>query len=148
MSKILLVEDDIDISNLIEIHLKDLGFDLDKAYDGQDGLLKATNSKYNLIILDLMLPKKDGLEVCRELRLQRNNTPIMMLTSKSEEIDKVVGLELGADDYMTKPFSVRELTARVKAILRRVQISNQETGDQRIIQKDGFMINKDKRLVE
>lgn len=119
MRKVLVVEDDRDIVDLLEIHLKDLGCELDKAYDGNIGLAKATTGSYDLIILDVMLPGYDGMEICRRLRGKEIQTPILMLTAKSEEIDKIIGLELGADDYMTKPFSVREFVARVKAIFRR-----------------------------
>ena len=117
--KILIVEDDPDICDLIEIHLNDIGYELDRAGDGEAGLSKIEQNEYALVILDLMLPKLDGLEVCKRTREINKQLPIVMLTSKSEELDKVLGLELGADDYITKPFSVRELTARVKALLRR-----------------------------
>ena len=117
--KILIVEDDPDICDLIEIHLNDIGYDLDRASDGEAGMAKIKQDDYELIILDLMLPKLGGLEVCKQTREINKQIPIVMLTSKSEELDKVLGLELGADDYITKPFSVRELTARVRALLRR-----------------------------
>jgi two-component system, OmpR family, alkaline phosphatase synthesis response regulator PhoP len=116
---ILLIEDDPDIPRLLEIHLRDLGCVVEHASDGDDGLAKATEGHHQLIILDLMLPGIDGLEVCRQLRALGRTTPILMLTARSEEIDKVLGLEIGADDYLTKPFSIRELIARVKALLRR-----------------------------
>lgn len=119
MKKVLIVEDDPNIVELLSIHLKDLETELDKAYDGNTGLNKAMDGDYDLIILDIMLPGMDGLEVCRRIRSKEKYTPIMMLTAKSEEIDKVLGLETGADDYLTKPFSVREFIARVKAIFRR-----------------------------
>lgn len=119
--RILIIEDDPNIANLVEIHLRDLGFQLDHAADGQDGLERALSNAYDLIILDLMLPKLDGFEVCKRIRWQNTYTPILMLTAKSEELDKVLGLELGADDYITKPFSIRELIARVKAIFRRME---------------------------
>lgn len=119
MKKVLVVEDDPNIVDLLEIHLKDLNCHLDKAGHGEDGLRFALNNTYNLIILDLMLPGMDGLEICRRIRAKEINTPILMLTAKAEEIDTIIGLEMGADDYMTKPFSVREFIARVKAIFRR-----------------------------
>jgi two-component system, OmpR family, alkaline phosphatase synthesis response regulator PhoP len=122
MKKVLVVEDDHDIVDLLEIHLKDLDCELDKAYDGNTGLQKALSETYDLIILDVMLPGPDGMEICRRLRAKEIRTPIMMLTAKAEEIDKVLGLELGADDYLTKPFSVREFIARVKAIFRRMEM--------------------------
>lgn len=118
-----MVEDDADISHLLEIHLQDIDFKVDVVNNGIDGLNRASNYDYQLIVLDLMLPGLDGLEVCRRLRSQSINTPVLMLTAKSSEIDRVLGLELGADDYLTKPFSIKELQARVKAILRRINLS-------------------------
>jgi len=120
--KILLVEDDGDISHLVRLHLRDVGHEVEVASDGTEGLNRALTSQYDLIILDLMLPGVDGMEVCRRLRAQPDYTPILMLTAKSSEIDRVLGLEMGADDYLTKPFSIRELLARVKAIFRRVEV--------------------------
>ena len=117
MKKILIIEDDQNILELLEIHLRDLGCELSKALDGMDGLNQALEGNFDLIILDLMLPRLDGMEVCRQLRARNVGTPILMLTAKSEEIDKVLGLETGADDYLTKPFGVREFLARVKACL-------------------------------
>lgn len=122
MKRVLIIEDDIDIAELVSIHLKDLFCEVMHCTNGEDGLLSATKESLDLIILDIMLPKIDGLEVCRRLRAQEINTPILMLTAKSEEIDKVLGLEIGADDYLTKPFSIREFIARVKAIFRRQSI--------------------------
>ena len=122
MKKVLVVEDDRDIVDLLEIHLKDLDCELDKSYDGHSGMQKALTETYDLIILDIMLPGPDGMEICRRLRAKEIRTPILMLTAKAEEIDKVLGLEMGADDYLTKPFSVREFIARVKAIFRRMEM--------------------------
>lgn len=124
--RILIVEDDHDISHLIEIHLNDIAFDVDIADNGVDGLNRASNHDYQLIILDLMLPGLDGLELCRRLRNMGINTPVLMLTAKSSELDRVLGLELGADDYLTKPFSIKELQARVKAILRRIEMAGKQ----------------------
>jgi DNA-binding response OmpR family regulator len=120
---ILVIEDEYDIAELIRLHLTDLGFEITIARDGSEGLRKATNGNWDLVILDLRLPGIDGLEVCRQLRRQSALVPVLMLTSKSSEVDRVVGLEVGADDYVTKPFSVLELAARVKAILRRVELT-------------------------
>lgn len=120
MEKILLIEDDPHIGELVSIHLKDLNCSVEIATDGRVGYEKASSGNYSLIVLDVMLPGMDGLEVCRMLRADKVNTHILMLTAKSEEIDKVLGLETGADDYLTKPFSIREFIARVKAILRRL----------------------------
>jgi DNA-binding response OmpR family regulator len=119
--RILVIEDDPDISHLLEIHLADIAFGIEVANNGIDGLELAGRHPYSLIVLDLMLPGLDGLEVCRRLRGRAQSTPILMLTAKSSELDRVLGLELGADDYLTKPFSVKELQARIKAILRRVE---------------------------
>lgn len=118
-----MVEDDPDISHLLEINLKDIAFQVDVVNNGVDGLNRASNHEYQLIVLDLMLPGMDGLELCRRLRSQSVNIPVLMLTARSSELDRVLGLELGADDYLTKPFSIKELQARVKAILRRVELS-------------------------
>ncbi len=118
--KVLVVEDNPDIAKLVSLHLKDLGCEVVLAADGLRGLEEARARRYDLIILDLMLPGMDGLELCRRLRGETDYTPILMLTAKSSEVDRVVGLEIGADDYLTKPFSISELLARVKAIFRRV----------------------------
>jgi DNA-binding response OmpR family regulator len=118
--KILIIEDNRDLAQLLEGHLKDLAFRVDLAFDGIAGLAKADSDNYDLIILDLMLPGLDGIEICRRLRRRSSYVPILMLTAKSSEMDRVVGLEIGADDYVAKPFSIPELLARVKAILRRV----------------------------
>jgi len=126
---VLIIEDDPNIIELLEIHLKDLGYDLDKAMDGQKGLQKALDKSYSLIILDVMLPGMDGLEVCRRIRSKNEYTPILMLTAKSEELDKVLGLELGADEYITKPFSIRELIARVKALFRRMEVNKSQSDE-------------------
>ena len=117
--KILLVDDEEAIIESIEFALKQEGFEVVKAGDGQEALQKVQLEKPNLIVLDLMLPEVSGLEVCRILRRERNEVPIIMLTAKGEEIDRVIGLEVGADDYLVKPFSLRELTARIRALLRR-----------------------------
>jgi two-component system alkaline phosphatase synthesis response regulator PhoP len=117
--KILIIEDEADLVKGLGLNLADEGYEVDWASDGQEGLRKALAEAPDLIILDLMLPKMSGLDVCRELRQKKAVVPIIMLTAKGEEVDKVVGLEIGADDYMTKPFSVRELLARIKAHLRR-----------------------------
>jgi len=124
-STILVVEDDKDIGDLLKIHLKDLGYDTDVARDGKTGLEKALTGRYPMVILDIMLPEMDGLEVCKRIRAVDRQLPIIMLTAKTEELDKVLGLELGADDYITKPFSIRELIARVKAVFRRIEIDKE-----------------------
>jgi DNA-binding response OmpR family regulator len=127
MKHVLVVEDDKDITGLLDIHLKDLNCKVSIVHDGEKGFNNILKNKYDLVVLDVMLPKMDGLEICRKVRAEKNNTPILMLTAKSEELDKVLGLEVGADDYLTKPFSVREFIARVKAMFRRVEAMQSET---------------------
>ncbi|TVP98033.1 MAG: DNA-binding response regulator [Balneolaceae bacterium] len=122
---ILVVEDNKDLLNLLHINLSDQGYEVHTAMDGQAALELYESVSPTLIILDIMLPKLDGLEVCKQIRKKDRIVPILMLTAKAEEIDKVLGLELGADDYMTKPFSIRELLARVKAMFRRVEASSE-----------------------
>jgi DNA-binding response OmpR family regulator len=117
--RILIVEDEADLVKGLKLNLGDEGYDVDWAPDGREGLRRALEEAPDLVILDIMLPGMNGLEVCRELRQKKANIPVIMLTAKGEEVDKIVGLEIGADDYMTKPFSVRELLARIKAHLRR-----------------------------
>ena len=123
MGKILIVEDEANIRQLLRYNLEKEGFQVMEAVDGLQGLRTAQREKPDLVLLDLMLPGMDGLEVCRTLKGApvTSALPIIMLTAKAEEVDKIIGLELGADDYMTKPFSPRELTARIKAVLRRSQ---------------------------
>lgn len=145
MKKVLIVEDDITIVELLEIHIKDLGYEVLKAYDGEAGLNLALNENPDLIILDVSMPKMDGFQVCMQVRAKQN-TPIIMLTAKTEEIDRVLGLEIGADDYITKPFSVRELIARVKAIFRRTKMNNKEEV-QVTLEFDGLAIDIEKRKV-
>jgi len=120
---VLLIEDDPDIRELLEINLGDIGISLDIAVDGPTGLEKSMTDSHKLIILDIMLPGLDGIEICRRLRAREINVPILMLTAKSQELDRVLGLEIGADDYLTKPFSIRELQARIKALLRRASLN-------------------------
>ncbi len=119
--RILVIEDERDFAQLIRLHLSAIDCRVRLAFDGGSGLAEAVAGKNDLIILDLMLPGEDGLEICRRLRAREDYTPILILTSRASEMDRVLGLEMGADDYMTKPFSVLELLARVKAIFRRVK---------------------------
>ena len=116
---ILAVDDEESILDLLKFNIEKEGYSVETATNGEDGFKKAIELKPDVIILDVMLPKQDGLTVCRRLRQENINTPIIMLSARSEEIDKILGLEIGADDYMTKPFSTRELTARIKANLRK-----------------------------
>ena len=122
--RILVVEDEQDIAQLIALHLRDEDFDVTIAKDGHEGMRLACALTWDLVLLDLRLPGPDGLTICRALRADQNYVPILMLTSKSSELDRVLGLELGADDYVTKPFSVSELLARVKALFRRIDAVN------------------------
>ena len=119
--RILIIEDETSISDIIKFNLEKEGYRVDTAYDGQNGLHKALEEAPDLILLDVMLPLMDGFEVCKRVR-ETSNTPILMLTAKEEEVDKVLGLELGADDYVTKPFGMRELIARIKANIRRTDV--------------------------
>ncbi|MEP2057784.1 MAG: response regulator transcription factor [Maribacter litoralis] len=146
MKRILIIEDDPEIIKLLELHLSDVSYVTTMAMDGDEGLRLALKNDYELILLDLTLPSLDGVEVCRKLRATKN-TPVIMLTAKSEEIDRVLGLEIGADDYMTKPFSIRELLARIKAVLRRTNESGKKQEDTSIIMAEGLKIDIDKRKV-
>ena len=148
MKKILIIEDEDNIRELVTYNLKSNGYIPLEAADGIAGITKVYKDKPDLILLDIMLPGKDGYEICRELRSEGNNTPIIMLTAKSEEIDKVLGLEFGADDYISKPFGVRELLARIKAVLRRFESNTIKVeGDSEIIQAGSITIDSDKHRV-
>ena len=118
--KILIIEDDPDIAQLITMHVREAGYEAIHVDNGEQGLREFENSGPDLLVLDLMLPGMNGLEVCKRIRKQNERLPVLMLTAKSTELDRVLGLELGADDYLTKPFSVVELMARIKALFRRV----------------------------
>ncbi|TCI25639.1 MULTISPECIES: response regulator transcription factor [Exiguobacterium] len=152
--KVIVVDDEVSIATLLKFNLEQAGFEVETAHDGKAGLELAEKQDAVLIILDLMLPEMDGLEVCKRLRQQKVNTPILMLTAKDDEFDKVLGLELGADDYLTKPFSPREVVARVKAILRRsgpqetttVDADVIEIGDVKIIASNYEVFKKGERL--
>ncbi|MFC3194502.1 response regulator transcription factor [Marinicella sediminis] len=146
---ILVIEDEVDIAQLIHIHLSEVCQQVQLVHDGEQGLKMALQKHWDVIILDLRLPKIDGLEICRQIRNQNQYVPILMLTAKSTELDRVLGLELGADDYLTKPFSVIELTARVKALLRRFAASqgNQQPSANRPLSFSGLDIDADRRQV-
>jgi DNA-binding response OmpR family regulator len=149
MRNILVIEDQRDIARLIRLHLQDLSCDVTLRFDGDSGLAEAEAGNWDLIILDLMLPGVDGLEICRRLRGRALYTPIMMVTAKATEIDRVLGLELGADDYLTKPFSVLELVARVKALFRRLEAlaENSSPASKHAIRSGDLVINPEKREV-
>jgi len=146
MKQILIIEDDPEIIKLLEIHLTDLIYSIAKAMDGEVGLQLALENDYDLILLDLTLPSIDGVTICKKLR-EKKNTPVIMLTAKSEEIDRVLGLEMGADDYITKPFSIRELLARVKAVMRRTDATKVEKQNSSVISAEGLLIDIDRRKV-
>ena len=129
MKKILIIEDEGNIRELVTYNLKANGYETLEAEDGITGITLVYKEKPDLILLDIMLPGKDGYEICRELRSEDINIPIIMLTAKSEEVDKVLGLEFGADDYIAKPFGIRELLARIKAVLRRYESSDKVTAE-------------------
>jgi DNA-binding response OmpR family regulator len=147
--EILLIEDDRDISRLVELHLHDLGYAVQIVHDGAEGLRQALSKPYDLIILDLMLPGMEGLELCRRLRAKPPYMPILMVTAKSSEVDRILGLEVGADDYLTKPFSIRELLARVKALFRRAEAFDGRgtAGIQKVIRSGDLFIDVEKRKV-
>jgi DNA-binding response OmpR family regulator len=146
---ILLIEDNPDISDLVSLHLRDYGHRVEVVMDGDLGYRRAMSGDFQLIILDLMLPGMNGLEICSKLRAESSFVPILMLTAKSSEMDRVVGLETGADDYLIKPFSIHELLARVKAIFRRVELlsSKQSSEDQHIVY-GALEIDTEKRQVK
>ncbi|ONI37546.1 DNA-binding response regulator [Candidatus Epulonipiscium fishelsonii] len=143
MQKIIIIEDEKTISDIIKYNLEKEGYSVYTAYDGISGLETIENINPDLILLDIMMPKMDGLEVCKRVR-QTSDTPIIMLTAKAEEIDKVVGLEIGADDYITKPFGMRELIARVKANLRRFNIPEILVEDNKTITEGDLELNLEK----
>lgn len=144
--RILVIEDDHDIAQLIALHLREVGYQVDMVHDGETGLERAGSGRYDLIVLDVVLPKLSGTELCQRLRAGANYTLILMLTAKSGELDRVLGLELGADDYLTKPFSFRELQARVKALLRRKAQAEQTTRTlPSVIRVNGLTIDVENR---
>lgn len=155
--RVLVVDDEQSIVTLLKYNLEQSGYVVEVAQDGEEALQKEKETKPDLIVLDVMIPKKDGIEVCKTIRSDKNQVPILMLTAKDDEFDRVLGLELGADDYMTKPFSPREVVARVKAILRRSSLVNhvqKEEEDEDIvigsirIRPDFFEVYRNDELLE
>ncbi|HUL22136.1 MAG TPA: response regulator transcription factor [Thermodesulfobacteriota bacterium] len=146
MKSILMIEDEKDIVDLVEYHLKQSGFSVTSALDGSTGLERARKKRPDLIILDLMLPEMDGKDICRSLKSNplTQSIPILMLTAKAEETDRLIGFELGADDYVTKPFSPKELVLRVKAILRRKEVDHE---GEKVIQIGDLLIDIDRHHV-
>jgi DNA-binding response OmpR family regulator len=149
---VLVVEDDPDIGRLVVLQMTELGCETRLVDDGVTGLAEAQSGRYDLVILDLMLPRMDGLQICRRLREAARTTPILMLTAKSTELDRVLGLELGADDYLTKPFSVLELAARVKGVFRRAEQAEAArraaAPEQQMIELDGLRIDLQRHEAE
>lgn len=144
MKKVLIVDDEQSILTLLKYSLEKEGYEVIQAEDGQTGLELAMDNQLDFIILDLMLPKMDGMDVCKNLRQNKVNTPILMLTAKDDELEKIIGLELGADDYMTKPFSPREVLARMKAILRRASYATPAAdGENGVEDKHQITLTKD-----
>ena len=146
----LIIEDDPTLAELVRLHLRDVDCEADIADDGVTGFEMFKRGDYELVVLDIMVPRKDGLSVCRDIRRLPGYVPILMLTAKSTEIDRVRGLETGADDYLTKPFSVRELVARVRALLRRVDALSPESNDDpenEVIERGSMRISVPKRQV-
>ncbi|MBC1500410.1 response regulator transcription factor [Listeria weihenstephanensis] len=148
MTKILVVDDESSIVTLLQFNIEKAGFDVVTAEDGRTGYELALSEKPDLIVLDLMLPEMDGIEVCKQLRQDKVETPILMLTAKDDELDKIIGLELGADDYLTKPFSPREVVARIKAILRRSAGKAAEPNVEEPVQEKALHVGELKILTE
>lgn len=148
-NKILVIDDEKAIADIIKFNLEKEGYSVETAYDGEEGIEAVKKYIPELVILDVMMPKKDGFQVLKEIRMSYN-LPVIMLTAKEEEVDKVLGLELGADDYITKPFSMRELVARVKANLRRVDFSNISNSEDSniIITSEGLVLDVNKYEVK
>lgn len=141
MKKILIVEDEVNMVNGLKDNLEFEGYEVDTATEGRSGLQKILKLSYDLILLDVMLPEISGFDICKAARKEGIETPIILLTARGEEIDKVLGLEFGADDYITKPFSLRELLARIKAILRRVQADKELKSESEFIQIGNIKVN-------
>lgn len=138
--KILIIEDEIKIARFLELELSHEGYNVDQVHDGREGLEKALTNEYDLVVLDIMLPSMNGIEVLRRIR-QGSDIPVIMLTAKDEVMDKVIGLDMGADDYITKPFAIEELLARIRTALKR-RIAHNETA--KILQAGGLHLYPDK----
>lgn len=147
MHRVIIIEDEQDIAELIQIHLEEMECQTLHFRDGLKGYQYALENNFDALILDVNLPSMSGIDICKQLRASSIKSPILMLTARSEEADKILGLEIGADDYLTKPFSVRELAARVKALLRRVQIDTTQDKDLRSIHVKDLEINPKIRKV-
>ncbi len=141
--KILVIEDEQAISDIVKFNLEKEGYEVETAFDGEEGLVKIFSTDPDLILLDIMLPKLDGFEVCKKTR-ETKSTPIIMVTAKEEETDKVIGLELGADDYITKPFGMRELVARIRANMRRIEVKETPPENKDVMQFGDLEIDKER----
>src|ERR1700742_442834 len=150
-STILLVDDDEAVRKVLSFPLERDGYEVIQAVDGEDAVRKFAEQPVDLVVLDVMLPKLDGLEVCKQLRAT-SSVPIIMLTARDDELDKVLGLELGADDYITKPFSIREFRSRVRALLRRAQAPRRgersEDEEEQLLERNGLVVDVPRRTVE
>ena len=151
--RVLIVEDEKNIVDILRFNLQREGYDTLEAYDGEAGLQMALEDNPDIILLDVMLPKQNGFDVCRTLREKGNNVPVIILTAREEEADKVLGLEIGADDYITKPFSMRELMARVKANIRRTSMrldtgNTMDTGSGLVVNTDTYQVTKAGKVVD
>ncbi len=148
--RLLIVEDDPEITRLLELHLRDAGWDVDVAADGKIGLARVTSRAYDAVVLDLMLPHVDGFTICKAVRQQALYTPVVMLTARCEEVDRILGLEIGADDYLIKPFSIRELVARLRALFRRLDAYTAQFAQtpRQLVQVLDLTIDARKRRVE
>lgn len=148
MSRILIIEDEKSLARFVELELKHEGYETEVALDGREGLEEALNNDYNVILLDLMLPKLNGMEVARRLR-EKKTTPIIMMTARDSVIDRVSGFDHGADDYIVKPFAIEELLARVRALLRRIDIEGDENAeDQKVVYFKDITVEKESRIVK
>jgi DNA-binding response OmpR family regulator len=145
--RILLVDDEVSVQKLLTYPLRKEGYEVVGALDGREALDRLSEDNFDLVVLDVMLPKLDGFDVCRQIRA-KSAVPIIMLTAKTEEIDKVLGLELGADDYITKPFSVREFRSRVKAVLRRAALAHPDEQFDEPIEAAGLRVDFERRQVD
>ena len=142
MKKILVVEDDPDIAALLQMHLAELDAEVSVASRGDEGWAAFKQGAFDLVVLDLMLPGMDGLSICREIRATPGYVPVLMLTAKSSELDRVLGLEIGADDYLTKPFSIPELQARIKALFRRVEALQSPVAVKKVLEGNGIKLDE------
>ncbi|ALJ31948.1 Response regulator ArlR [Apilactobacillus kunkeei] len=148
MSRILIIEDEKSLARFVELELKHEGYETQVALDGREGLEEALNNDYDVILLDLMLPKLNGMEVARRLR-EKKTTPIIMMTARDSVIDRVSGFDHGADDYIVKPFAIEELLARVRALLRRIDIEGDENAeDQKVVYFKDITVEKESRIVK